>query len=114
MRGWPRAADPDDRRRVIVRSLPDRRDEFDACFEGLGIGMATILRGIDADGRAAVEGFARDSSTLLLHESVRLRGGATATEPQPRAAGEPRHEREAGARGGRAGGAAARRAGPRR
>ncbi|MBX7078212.1 MAG: MarR family transcriptional regulator [Nannocystaceae bacterium] len=122
-----RDTDPEDRRRVIVRSLPDRRDEFDACFDGLGLGMAAILRGIDAPGRAAVEGFARDSSTLLLQESVRLRGGTAATAPRsgssPRGAaaaprgtpgGEVRHERDAGARGGRAGAAAARRGGTRR
>jgi DNA-binding MarR family transcriptional regulator len=74
-----RSADPEDRRRVIVESLPGRTAEFDRLYGGLGAAMGAVLAELDPRQLATVREFIQRSNAVLLAEAKALRGGSSRT-----------------------------------
>jgi DNA-binding MarR family transcriptional regulator len=76
-----RDADPIDRRRFVVRVLPDRQAEIDELYAGLVGGLDRILAAYDEPARAAIDGFRTAHRDLLEQETLRLRARATEDRP---------------------------------
>jgi DNA-binding MarR family transcriptional regulator len=76
-----RDADPIDRRRFVVRVLPDRQAEIEELYAGLVGGLDQILAAYDTASRAAIDGFRSARRDLLERETLRLRARATEDRP---------------------------------
>ena len=71
-----REPDPRDRRRVIVRLLPERVQELAPLFEPLGQQMEDLLSRYSDEELALVLDFTERSNELVHHDIARLRGQA--------------------------------------
>src|SRR4051794_8878541 len=72
-----RDADPVDRRRFVVRVLPDRQAEIDELYAGLLGGIDDVLARYDPQARVTIEAFRTAHRALLEQETLRLRARAT-------------------------------------
>src|SRR4051794_38680376 len=77
-----RDADPTDRRRFVVRVLPDRQAEINELYSGLVSGVDALLAGYPADARVVVEAFRAAHRDLLERETLRLRAKAAEDRPE--------------------------------
>jgi DNA-binding MarR family transcriptional regulator len=71
-----RDSDPADRRRFVVRLLPDRQAEVDELYAGLVHGIDGLLAGLGEPERAAVEAYRVAHRDLLERETLLLRAGS--------------------------------------
>ncbi len=68
-----READPADRRRILVRPLPDRVAEITAAYAPLEEAMARVLDRYESGGRAAIGDFMEQAIAVLEDQATRLR-----------------------------------------
>jgi DNA-binding MarR family transcriptional regulator len=71
-----READPTDRRRVVVRLIPERAGELSALYAPLLTTTAALAAAYDSSQRAALDGYLRGAARVLEQETVRLRVAA--------------------------------------
>jgi DNA-binding MarR family transcriptional regulator len=68
-----RQADPSDRRRILVRVLPDRAHEVDAVYEPVNEQIATVLSDFDEHQLQGIGDFVARASEILEGQIARLR-----------------------------------------
>ena len=68
-----READPGDRRRTLVRPLPDRIAEVDAVYQPLEAAMATLVARYEPAARAAIGDFVTHAASVFEGQTARLR-----------------------------------------
>ena len=68
-----REAHPTDRRKVIIRVIPERFDEMQRLFTGVATGMGELCRSFSAAELQVIKDYMSRSADLFRRETLRLR-----------------------------------------
>jgi DNA-binding MarR family transcriptional regulator len=90
-----READPRDRRRVIVRALPERAREIAPLFEGMDRAMTGLCAGYSDEQLAVILDFINRAGALAQEENARLQTAGPDAGRAPGATPESPHDARA-------------------